>query len=175
TRFLVTFANDDEAALRALLTAEGCVLGLSDAGAHTTQMCDAPMPVDYLAHWVRDRSVATLETGIRRVSGELADLLDLPARGYVAPGFFADLVVLDWERLGPGPTRRVTDMPARGDRLVADRPSGIPHVVVNGTPIRRDGVVATELDELPGGLLGAVPPQGVPTRPPVHRSAAQEA
>lgn len=172
TRFLVTFANDDEAALRSLLTAEGCVLGLSDAGAHSGQMCDAPMPVDFLAHWVRDREITTVEHGIRRLTGELADLLGLPARGYVAPGFFADIVVLDWERLAPGPTRRIGDMPAGGDRLVADRPSGIPHIVVNGTPIRRDGVTCTELDRLPGGLLGATPASGAPARPFVPKEHA---
>jgi N-acyl-D-aspartate/D-glutamate deacylase len=165
TRFLVTFANDDEEALRALLTAEGCVLGLSDAGAHAGQMCDAAMPVDFLAHWVRDRALMPAERGIRRLTGELADLLGLPARGYVAPGYFADLVVLDWAQLSPGPTRRVHDLPADGERLVADQPRGIHHVLVNGTPIRRDGAVCAELDRLPGALLGAVPSTGTPRRP----------
>jgi N-acyl-D-aspartate/D-glutamate deacylase len=165
TRFLVTFANDDEEALHSLLTAEGCVLGLSDAGAHAGQICDAPMPVDFLAHWVRDRSLMPLERGVRRLTGELADLLGLPARGYVAPGFFADLAVLDWARLSPGPTQRVRDLPADGDRLVADRPEGIRHVLVNGTPVRRDERMLDDLPHLPGNLLGAVPQQGVPHRP----------
>jgi N-acyl-D-aspartate/D-glutamate deacylase len=165
TRFAVTFANDDTAAVGSLLTTEGCVLGLSDAGAHTGQICDAAMPTDYLAHWVRDRALVPVEAGIRRLTGELADLLELPARGYLAPGCWGDVVVLDWERLSPGPTRRVTDLPGGGDRLVTDQPAGIVHVLVNGTPIRLDEAPVAGLDALPGGLLGAVPTGGVPARP----------
>jgi N-acyl-D-amino-acid deacylase len=166
TRFAVTFANDDIDAVRALLTAEGCVLGLSDAGAHSGQICDAAMPTDFLAHWVRDRELMAPEQGVRRLTGEPAELLELPGRGFVAPGYWADLVVLDWERLEPGPTRRVRDLPGGGDRLVCDRPRGVVHVLVNGTPIRRDERAIGDLPVLPGGLLGAVPPGGAPPRPP---------
>jgi hypothetical protein len=46
-------------------------------------------------------------------------------------------------------------MPADGERLVADRPSGIEHVLVNGVAIRRDGnPVVGQLDSLPGTILG---------------------
>jgi hypothetical protein len=46
-------------------------------------------------------------------------------------------------------------MPADGERLVADRPDGIAHVLVNGVPIRRDGEpVVAKLDSLPGAVLG---------------------
>jgi N-acyl-D-aspartate/D-glutamate deacylase len=165
TRFAVTFANDDVDAVGALLTTDGCVLGLSDAGAHTGQICDAAMPTDFLAHWVRDRALMPIEAGIRRLTGELADLLELPARGYLAPGYWADIVVLDWNRLAPGPTRRVADLPGGGDRLVTDRPGGVVHVLVNGEPIRRDEAFVTGLDALPGGLLGGVPAAGAPARP----------
>jgi N-acyl-D-amino-acid deacylase len=176
TRFSVTFANDDVDAVRALLAAEGCVLGLSDAGAHTGQICDAAMPTDFLANWVRDRALMSPEAGIRRLTGELADLLDLPARGYVAPGYWADLVVLDWDQLAPGPTRRVRDLPGGGDRLVTDQPSGVVHVVVNGVPIRADERPLVELPTLPGRLLGAVPPSGAPRRPdPIPTTRSPEA
>jgi N-acyl-D-aspartate/D-glutamate deacylase len=160
TRFSATFANDDEDGVLELLRADGCVLGLSDAGAHVGQLCDASMPTDYLANWVRDRSVASLEHGIRRLTGEPADLLGLPGRGYVAPGFFADIVVLDWERLDPGPLRRVSDLPGGCERLVSDAPQGVVHVVVNGVPIRLDERMVSELPALPGQLLTAVPPSG---------------
>ena len=63
----------------------------------------------------------------------------------------ADVVVLDWERLSPGPLRRVADMPADGERLIADAPSGIEHVIVNGEPIREDGAVLSEAR--PGQVL----------------------
>jgi N-acyl-D-aspartate/D-glutamate deacylase len=66
----------------------------------------------------------------------------------------ADLVVFDPATVGPGPLRRVRDMPADGERLVADAPTGIAHILVNGTPITRDGrsLVGT-LDKGPGQVI----------------------
>jgi N-acyl-D-aspartate/D-glutamate deacylase len=157
TRLSVVFANDELEGVTALLRAEGCVLGLSDAGAHVSQICDAIMPTDFLAHWVRDRGVVPLERGIRKLTGELAEVLELD-RGTLAPGRPADVVVLDYERLTPGPIRRVHDMPARGERLVADAPVGIECVLVGGVPIRLEGrSVAHELEQLPGTILGNAP------------------
>jgi N-acyl-D-aspartate/D-glutamate deacylase len=157
-RFTVTFANDDEEGVRALLVAPGCVLGLSDAGAHVSQVCDAALPTDFLAHWVRDRQLMTIEAGVYRCTGEPATLLGVRDRGRVVPGAAPDLVVLDWERLDPGPIRRVRDLPGGGDRLVCDRPEGIAHVVVNGVPTTVDGHrVTAALDRLPGIVLSNDP------------------
>jgi N-acyl-D-aspartate/D-glutamate deacylase len=153
TRFSVTFANDDPAAIRELLAGDGCILGLSDAGAHISQICDAIMPLDFLAHWVRDRDVMPLAHGIRKLTGELADVLSLD-RGYLQVGQPADMVVLDYEHLDPGPVRRVRDMPADGERLVADAPVGIDVVIVNGVAIRRDSAtVALAEEHRPGRIL----------------------
>ena len=38
-----------------LLTEDHVVLGLTDAGAHVDQLCDAPCPTDLLGTWVRER------------------------------------------------------------------------------------------------------------------------
>ena len=157
TRLCVTFANDDVEGVTRLLRAEGCILGLSDAGAHVAQICDAILPTDFLAHWVRDREVMPLERGIRKLSGEIAEVLELE-RGVLRVGAPADLVVLEYERLSPGPIRRVCDMPAGGERLVADAPIGIDHVLVAGVAIRSEGVpVVDRLDRLPGTILSNAP------------------
>jgi hypothetical protein len=55
--------------------------------------------------------------------------------------------------IGPGPTRRVRDFPADAERLTAEDPTGLRHVLVNGTPIRVDGA---QLD-LSGGRPGVRP------------------
>jgi len=157
-RFRVVLANDDEAALYEILTTEGCVLGLSDAGAHVGQMCDAALPTDFLAGWVRDRGLMSLPQGIRKLTGELADVYALAGRGYLRPGGAADVVLLDLDAVDPGPVRRVSDLPAGGSRLVADRPRGIEHVLVNGTPTFRRGELLVEPGErLPGQLLRSQP------------------
>jgi N-acyl-D-aspartate/D-glutamate deacylase len=153
TRFDVTFANDDEEGVALLLRTEGCILGLSDAGAHIGQICDAVMPTDFLAHWVRDRALMPPERGVRKLTGELADVFGLE-RGYLRVGDPADVAVLDWERLSPGPLRRVRDMPAGGERLIGDTPTGVDWVLVNGTPIRAEGrSLADRLERLPGAIL----------------------
>jgi N-acyl-D-amino-acid deacylase len=162
TRVTINFANDDPDAVAALLQEPGCVLGLSDAGAHIGQICDAVMPLDFLAHWVRDRGLMSAEAGLRRLTGELADLTGLHGRGYLTEGAAADVVVLDWDALDPGPIRRIVDFPAGGDRLAADAPRGLRHVLVNGTPIRRDEEPVNPAPR-PGQLLtnrrDSIPPQ----------------
>ena len=153
TRFEVVFANDDEAGVSELLQGDGCILGLSDAGAHIGQICDAVMPTDFLARWVRDRELMSLEQGIHKVTGEIAKVLDID-RGLLREGLPADIAVLDWDQLSPGPFRRVADMPANGERLIADAAKGIDHVLVNGVVIRSEGKpVLDGLEKLPGSIL----------------------
>jgi N-acyl-D-aspartate/D-glutamate deacylase len=111
------------------------------------------MPTDFLSNWIRDREVMPIEAGIRKLTGELADVFKLE-RGYVREGAHADIVVLDLDRVSTGPVRRVYDMPAGGERLIADSPTGIDHVLVNGVSIREEGKdVAGNLDRLPGQIL----------------------
>lgn len=97
-----------------------------------------------LGHYCRDQGVMPLETGIQKMTGMPAARLRLPGRGRIAPGAFADLVVFD---------------PAR----VADRatyaaphqyPDGIPHVLVNGQFVIRDG---QHTGALPGHVLRPAP------------------
>ena len=142
TRFRSVLANDDDEAIEWLLQQEGMLIGLSDAGAHVSQLCDACAPTDLLGNWVRDRGALPLERAVRKLTGEPADVYGLSrdgGRGYVREGMTADLVVFDPDTVGPGPLRRIRDFPADGERLVADAPSGVTHVLVNGTPIRADG------------------------------------
>ena len=55
--------------------------------------------------------------------------------------------------MGPGPLKRVYDLPAGADRLVAEA-HGISAVVVNGQIIRRNGKDAVAAnDRLPGRVL----------------------
>ena len=142
TRFRIYIANDDVDGVSDLLTHEHVALGLSDAGAHVGQLCDAPLPTDLLGNWVRERGVMPLERAVRKLTGEPADMFGFVRRGYLREGDWADVCVFDPQTVGPGPVRRVRDFPANGERLTAEEPTGVRHVLVNGTPIRRDGVAA---------------------------------
>lgn len=138
TRFRAYIANDDREAVAHLLTQEQVALGLSDAGAHIDQLCDAPLYTDLLGTWVRERRLMPLEKAVRKMSGEPADLFGFVGRGYLREGYSADVCVFDPATVGPGPMRRVRDFPAGAERLTAEEPSGVRHVLVNGAPIRTD-------------------------------------
>jgi N-acyl-D-amino-acid deacylase len=153
-RVKAVVANDDPEGVALLLVEEHMTLGLSDAGAHVSQLCDAPQATDLLGNWVRQRGVLTIEQAVRKLSGQQADIFGFADRGYLTPGAWADVVVFDPLTVGPGPLRRVRDFPANGERLTADQPTGIRHVFVNGDAIQLDGV--TQLDahrRLPGQML----------------------
>jgi N-acyl-D-aspartate/D-glutamate deacylase len=138
TRFRAYIANDDAEAVRRLLTFDHVALGLSDAGAHVDQLCDAPLPTDLLGRWVRERGAMPLERAVHKLTGEPADIFGFARRGRIREGSWADITVFDPETVGTGPIRRVRDFPADAERLTAEEPTGMRHVLVNGTPIRED-------------------------------------
>jgi N-acyl-D-amino-acid deacylase len=151
-RVKTVLANDDPEGIAGLLNEPGCTLGLSDAGAHVGQLCDAPLPTDLLGNWVRERKVLTLEGAVHKLTQELAELVGFADRGVLRAGAFADVVVFDPETVGPGGLRRVRDFPADTERLTADQPTGMRHVLVNGVPTRVDEE-QVELATLPGKVV----------------------
>jgi len=152
-RFRMAVLNTDEDVVAELLTHPATVLGLSDAGAHASQLCDAGFATHLLGHWVRAKGVLTVEHAVRLLTSRAADLLGLRDRGRLVPGFAADLTVFDPATVGCSALRRVYDLPAGADRLVADA-TGIRAVIVNGTVVRADGRDAVDpAGALPGRLL----------------------
>jgi N-acyl-D-amino-acid deacylase len=150
TKFRVAVVNDDDDQIAELLQYPNLLLGLSDAGAHASQLCDANYATWLLGYWWRTRGTITLEQAIWRLTGHPASVLGMKTRGTVAPGFAADLVAFDPDTVGTGPLERVRDFPGGADRLVA--PSvGIVHTWVNGEPIWTDGSVVP--DAASGALL----------------------
>ena len=136
TRFRIYIANDEPVSVAHLLAHRQSALGLSDAGAHVQRVVDTPLPTDLLGTWVRDRGPCARARHYK-LSGQPADIFGFVRRGYLRQGYWADVCVLDPEPVAPGPTRRVRDFPANGERLTAEEPVGVRHVLVNGVPIRR--------------------------------------
>jgi N-acyl-D-aspartate/D-glutamate deacylase len=164
-RFRMTVLNDDEDEVAELLTDPHTILGLSDAGAHASQLCDACFATHLLGHWVRERGTLSLERAIRMLTSQPAALFGIEDRGRLAAGLAADVVVLDPATVGAGGLRRVRDLPAGADRLVADA-AGIEAVIVNGVLVRRGGADALDArDPLPGRLLRGGGGDGSASRP----------
>jgi len=152
-RFRVPVANADEAEVETLLRDPCTVLGLSDAGAHASQLCDACFSTHLLARWVREKRALTLEQAVRMLTSRPAEVFAIKDRGRLAKGQPADIVIFDPDTISPGPLRRVHDLPAGEDRLVSDA-VGVAAVIVNGAVIRRNGVDVTGAQaRLPGRLL----------------------
>ena len=152
-RFRMPVANHDEEQVAELLLNPDMVLGLSDAGAHASQLCDACQGTYLLGRWVREKRALSLEEAIRMLTSRPAEVFGIADRGRLAEGRPADIVVFDPATVGAGPLRRVWDMPGGANRLVSDA-SGIDAVIVNGTVVRRNGEDALDAaGPLPGKLL----------------------
>lgn len=117
------------------------VPGLSDGGAHVGTICDASFPTSLLTHWGRDRTrgatfeLPMLVQGQTRGTAETVGLFD---RGLLAPGYKADLNIIDFENLTLSPPEMVHDLPAGGKRLVQGA-RGYLHTVVSGVETYTDG------------------------------------
>jgi N-acyl-D-aspartate/D-glutamate deacylase len=125
------------------------LLGGSDAGAHLDRMCGAPYATQFLADCLRGRKLMSLEEAVQALCDAPARLFGLRGRGRVAPGWAADLVLFDPERVGCGEIRAATDLPGGAGRLVAD-PLGVERVLVNGRAVALGG---RPTGDLPGSVL----------------------
>jgi len=151
-RFRMPVANADETVVEELLKNPNTVLGLSDAGAHASQLCDACLPTYLLGHWVRDKKALRFEEAIRMLTSRPAEVFGIRDRGLLQVGKPADVVIIDPETVNAGGLERVYDQPAGQDRLIA-KAFGIDAVIVNGTLLRQGDRDVIRGDALPGQLL----------------------
>ena len=152
-RFRTAVLNTDEEAIGEMLHDPNTVLGLSDAGAHASQLCDACFSTHLLSHWVREKGVLTIEQGVRALTSRPAEVFGITDRGRLEVGLPADVVVFDPATIAAAPITRVYDLPAGADRLQSDA-IGVDAVIVNGTLLRRNGVDQVDpAGALPGRLL----------------------
>jgi N-acyl-D-aspartate/D-glutamate deacylase len=131
TLFTATVLNSDEEAVGRLMSDDNAIISLSDAGAHLTFLCDAGFGLHVLGHWVRERNQMSLETAVRKLTAEPADLFGIRDRGRIEKGAWADLLLFDPNTVGRGPSRRVYDLPAGASRLTTPS-TGVQGVWVNG-------------------------------------------
>ena len=143
--------NVDEERVKDLLEHPHGVLGLSDAGAHLSFLCDAGFGLHMLGHWARDRADLTLEQAVQAVTSRLADIYRIKERGRLAIGACADLLLFDPETVGRGERVRTWDLPAGADR-VDTPPIGVDGVWINGhRVVNEDGIMKN--GARPGRLL----------------------
>jgi N-acyl-D-aspartate/D-glutamate deacylase len=125
--------------------------GLSDGGAHVGTICDGSFPTTLIQHWTRDRQGAKLELPfvVQRQARDTARAVGLVDRGVLAPGYRADLNVIDIDGMRLHRPEIWQDLPAGGRRMV-QRVEGYRHTVVAGQETYTDG---EPTDALPGRLI----------------------
>ncbi len=136
---------------------EHTVLGLGDGGAHLGTICDASFPTHMVTHWTRDRRRGPklpLETVVKWQTRDTARAVGLLDRGVLAPGYKADLNVIDYDRLRLREPVIVRDLPAGGGRLM-QKAEGYRAAIVSGRVTYRDGEATSEL---PGRLIRGARP-----------------
>jgi N-acyl-D-aspartate/D-glutamate deacylase len=114
------------------------IVGGGDAGAHLDAIDSFNYPAVLVGPIVRDRGLVSLEEAVRLLTSVPADLFGLRDRGVLRAGAFADVVVFDPDRIGPGPLELRSDLPAGARRLYAEA-TGLHHVAVNGSLVVEDG------------------------------------
>jgi N-acyl-D-amino-acid deacylase len=120
---LVLFGNypGDLEAQRAVIEHPLSVFGLSDGGAHCGVLVDASVPTYMLTYFTRDRRRGPrlpLEFVVHKMTRDTAAVYGLRDRGVIAPGYRADLNLIDYGQLKLQQPQMVYDLPAGGKRLV---------------------------------------------------------
>ena len=137
----LNYADGNLDATREMLSDPRAVPGLSDGGAHCGIICDASFPTYLLTHWTRDRARGeklTIPFVVAAQSRKTALSVGLTDRGLIAPGYKADINVIDYDRLHLHPPKVHYDLPVGGRRLL-QQVDGYEATIVSGLVTQRDG------------------------------------
>ncbi|MCB2066622.1 MAG: amidohydrolase family protein [Erythrobacter sp.] len=136
--------------LLGLMRRDDVVIGLGDGGAHYAAICDASYPTFLLTYWTRDRQGErlSLAEAVRALSARPAEVVGLRDRGLLAPGYKADVNVIDTASLRLHAPVVRHDLPSGGRRL-DQLATGYAATICGGQVIRRH-------DQPTGARPGAV-------------------
>jgi N-acyl-D-aspartate/D-glutamate deacylase len=137
----LNYADGNLDAVREMLCDPTAVPGLSDGGAHCGIICDASFPTYLLTHWTRDRTRGeklSIPFVVAAQSRKTALSVGLMDRGLIAPGFKADVNVIDYDKLHLHPPKVHYDLPVGGRRLL-QQVDGYDATIVSGVVTQRGG------------------------------------
>ena len=151
TLFIAMLLNSDEEAVGRLLKHPRSNITLSDAGAHLTFFNDAGYGLYMLEKWVRKNKLMSKEEAIYNLTGKQADIYRIDQRGRLVPGQYADMMLIDFDKVGVSKTYRVNDLPGGSSRLNIDG-HGIHSVWINGEKVfSENSIIDNKI--LPGKVL----------------------
>ena len=123
--------NQSMDAIEEMITNPTVAMGLADSGAHVGQIMDASSPTWLLNYWVKERGVMTFEEAIRGWTSDTAAIFGIKDRGTLREGAYADINVIDIERLGMELPEYKHDFPGDAGRYV-QKGRGYDQMIVNG-------------------------------------------
>ena len=138
------FLNYGESSLdpaKEMMEHPNTILGLGDGGAHCGSICDGSFTTHMLTHWTRDRKRGEkleLPWVIKAHCRDTAQAVGLNDRGILAPGYKADINIVDLKKMQLRKPEVHFDLPAGGRRLM-QYADGYVATIVNGVPIYLDG------------------------------------
>jgi N-acyl-D-aspartate/D-glutamate deacylase len=141
--------NNNEEAVAAIVKHPLTLVGASDGGAHTKFLTTGRYPTHFLAHWVRDKQLMTLEEAHWRLSTMIGWAIGIRDRGWLREGMPADIVVYDFEKLAVKPMETLHDLPD-GDWRRVQKADGYRFIIVNGQVTFEDNICSMAL---PGKML----------------------
>jgi N-acyl-D-aspartate/D-glutamate deacylase len=155
----LNYSDGNLDAVGEMLAHPNTVIGLADGGAHVGTICDASFPTTLLSLWARDRERGRLGLpfAIERHTRATARTVGLLDRGVLAPGYRADVNVIDFEHLTARRPEIRHDLPAGGKRL-EQAADGYVATLVAGEITYENGEAR---EPLPGRLVRG--PQAAPT------------
>ena len=126
-------------------------ISVSDGGAHTRFLVNSVWPVYFLAHWIRDYGLMSLEQGHQKMSALPAWFSDMKNRGTLRVGDYADIMIYNMDELGLlyDKPRFENDFPG-GEKRLVQKPTGMRYIIVNGAVTFIDNECT---GALPGKLL----------------------
>lgn len=148
----LNYANHSLEPSLEMLKHKSTVPGLGDGGAHVGMICDASFTTHLLTHWTRDRTRGeklSLAFVVKSHTQDTAAAVGLFDRGILAPGYKADLNIIDYDRLTLHGPKMLYDLPQGGKRLVQTA-DGYVATIVNGVVTYREG---KSTGALPGKLI----------------------
>ncbi len=125
-------------ALKDWLGHDHVIPGLSDAGAHVSQVMDSGVTSFVLSHWVKTEKLYSLAEGVRRLTSAPARVIGLKDRGMLKPGMRADVNIFDLDKVGEKYPELVHDFPGGAPRYI-QRSTGYAATLVNGEVTFREG------------------------------------
>ena len=126
-----SMGHNDVPAVGALLKQPNVMIGASDGGAHILSFSTYGDTGYLFSKFVRDSQSLSIETAIRKITAEPAEIWGIQDRGQLIPGYIADITIFDPETIDRGAEYYVQDVPGDGYRYTRDA-IGVSHVLIGG-------------------------------------------